>query len=147
MKLLFLENTEHHKVGDIKDVPDGYARNYLLPRNIAVIATEEKIAEIESKISKLQKEETKILSDLNELAEKIENMTFSVEAQAGEEDKLFGAVTNRDLSEELAKHKIVIDKHDIEILEPIHDIGEHEATVKLGHGIHATMKIKVTRAK
>lgn len=147
MKLLFLQNTEHHKVGDIKEVPDGYARNFLLPKGIAVPATDEKVAELESKISKLQKDEEKVLTDLTALAEKIESKTFNVEAQAGEEDKLFGAVTNRDLVAVLAKNKIEIDKHDIEILEPIHSLGEHEALVKLGHGVHVTMKVMVERAK
>jgi large subunit ribosomal protein L9 len=147
MKLLFLQNLEHHKVGDIKEIPDGYARNYLLPKGIAVPATDEKVAELEKKMAKIEKEEEKVTADLTALAEKIEAKTFTVEAQAGEEDKLFGAVTNRDLAEVLAKNKIEIDKHDIEILEPIHSLGEHEALVKLGHGVHATMKIKVERAK
>jgi large subunit ribosomal protein L9 len=147
MKLLFLQNLEHHKVGDVKDVPDGYARNYLLPKGIAVPATEEKVAELESKITKIQKNEEKVLTDLQALADKIEAKTFIIEAQAGEEDKLFGAVTNRDLAEVLAKDKIEIEKQEIEIQNPIHDLGEHEALVKLGHGIHATMKVKVERAK
>lgn len=147
MKLLFLQNLEHQKIGDIKDVPDGYARNYLLPKGIAVPATEEKVAELETKMAKLQKEEEKILAELTALAQKIEEKTFTVEAQAGEEDKLFGSVTNRDLSEALAKEKIEVDKQDIEILEPIHTLGEHEALVKLGHGVHAQMKVLVERAK
>jgi large subunit ribosomal protein L9 len=147
MKLLFLQNLEHHKVGDIKDIPDGYARNYLLPKGIAVPATEEKVAELESKIAKIQKEEEKVTTDLEALAGKIEAKTFTVEAQAGEEDKLFGAVTNRDLAEVLVANKIEVEKQNIEILEPIHSLGEHEALVKLGHGVHATMKIKVERAK
>jgi large subunit ribosomal protein L9 len=147
MKLLFLENTEHNKVGEVKDVPDGFARNYLLPKGIAVPATDEKVAELESKMSKLQKDEEKIITDLGVIKDKIEAKTFKVEAQAGEEDKLFGSVTNRDLSEALAKAKIEIDKHDIEILEPIHSLGDHEATVKLGHGVHAIMKVVVERIK
>lgn len=147
MKLLFLQNLEHHKVGDIKDVPDGYARNFLLPKGIAVIATEEKVAELQTKMAKIQKDEEKIVGDLTKLAEKIESKQFTVEAQAGEEDKLFGAITNRDLAGSLAKDGIEIDRHNIEILEPIHELGEHEALVKLGHGIHATMKVLVERAK
>ena len=147
MKLLFLQNLEHNKVGEIKDVPDGYARNYLLPKGIAVPATADKVAELENKIAKIQKEEEKVLAELQAVADKIEAKTFSVEAQAGEEDKLFGAVTNRDLAEVLAKDKIEIEKQEIEIQNPIHDLGEHEALVKLGHGVHATMKVKVVRAK
>lgn len=147
MKLLFLESTENHKVGDIKEVPDGYARNFLIPKGIAVPATDEKVAELESRISKIQKDEEKILADLAASVARIEAKTYKVEAQAGDEDKLFGAVTNRDLAEVLAASKINVDKHDIEILEPIHTLGEHEATVKLGHGVHATMKVMVERAK
>jgi len=147
MKLLFLESTENVKVGEIKEVPDGYARNFLIPKGIAVPATEEKVAELESKISKIQKDEEKVLADLAAQVTKIESKTYKVEAQAGEEDKLFGAVTNRDLAEALATSKIEIDKHNIEILEPIHTLGEHEATIKLGHGVHATMKVLVERAK
>ncbi len=146
MKVLFLQNLEHNKVGDIKDVPDGYARNFLLKKGIAVVATEDKVKELESKIDKMKKDEEKVLADLTKLAEKIEAGHYTVSAQAGEEDKLFGAVTNRDLAEALEKTGITVDKHDIEILEPIHTIGEHEALVKVGHGIHAKMQVKVERA-
>ncbi|MEI7690621.1 MAG: 50S ribosomal protein L9 [bacterium] len=147
MKVLFLQNLEHHQVGDIKDVPDGYARNYLLPKEIAIPATDEAIKKMEAKISKLKEEESKIASKLEATVAMIEAKTYKIDAQAGEEDKLFGAVTNSDLAEVLAKDKIVIDKHEIEILEPIHSLGEHEALVKLGHGVHATMKIQVNRSK
>jgi len=147
MKLLFLQSTEHHKVGEVKDVPDGYARNFLVPKGIAIPATDEKVAELEKKIQKIQKEEESLLTDLQVVVDKIEAKTFTIAAQAGEEDKLFGAITNRDLAEELTKAKFDIDKHDIEILEPIHALGEHTATIKLGHGVHATMKVTVERAK
>jgi len=147
MKLLFLQSTEHHKVGEVKDVPDGYARNFLIPKGIAIPATDEKVAELEKKIQKIQKEEESLLADLQVVVDKIEAKNFTIVAQAGEEDKLFGAITNRDLAEELAKSKFDIDKHDIEILEPIHTLGEHTATIKLGHGVHAIMKVTVERAK
>jgi len=146
-KVLFLQNLEHHKIGEIKDVPNGYARNYLLPKEIAVVATDEEVSKLESKLSKMKVEEDKVVGKLEELALKIESKTYIVEAQAGDEEKLFGAVTNKDLSDALTKEKLVIDKHEIEILEPIHTLGEHEALVKLGHGIHAKMKVLVERSK
>lgn len=146
-KVLFLQNLEHHEIGDVKNVPDGYARNYLFPNGFAVPATDDEIKKLESKLAKLKGEEEKIVTKLEELAEKIEAKTFKVQAQAGEEDKLFGSVTNKDLSEVLSKEKFDIDKHEIEILEPIHSLGEHEALVKLGHGIHAKMTIVVEREK
>ena len=147
MKVLFLQNLEHHQIGEIKNVPDGYARNFLFPKEIAVPATEEEIKKNEAKIVKLKAEEEKISSELGDLAIKLEGKVFVVEAQAGEEDKLFGAITNTDLAAVLAKEKINVDKHDIEILEPIHSLGEHEALVKLGHGVHAKMKVLVKRLK
>lgn len=146
-KVLFLQNLEHHNAGDVKNVPNGYARNYLIPKGFAVVATDEEVKKLESKMAKIKAEEEKITGKMEEIAGKIEAKTFKIEAQAGEEDKLFGAITNKDLSELLAKDNFDIDKHDIEILEPIHSLGEHEAMIKLGHGIHATMKIIVERAK
>lgn len=146
-KVLFLQNLEHHNAGDVKNVPNGYARNYLIPKGFAVVATDEEVKKLESKMAKIKAEEEKITGKMEGVAGKIEAKTFKIEAQAGEEDKLFGAITNKDLSELLAKENFDIDKHDIEILEPIHSLGEHEAMIKLGHGIHATMKIIVERAK
>jgi large subunit ribosomal protein L9 len=147
MKVLFLQNLEHHNVGDIKNIPDGYVRNFLLPKGIVVTATDENINNYEKKIEKLKKEEEKLTGDLEKLKEEIESKNFTISAQAGDENKLFGAITNRDISEILAKDKIVVDRHDIEILNPIHELGEHEVTAKLGHGIHATIHLRVERAK
>jgi large subunit ribosomal protein L9 len=146
-RVLFLQNLEHHEAGEVKNVPDGYARNYLFPKNIAVLATDEEVKKLESKLAKIKEEEAKLSIKLEELAQKIESEKFTITAEAGEEDKLFGAVTNKDLAEALAKKKYEVDKHDIEILEPIHTLGEHDAMVKLGHGVHATMKFTVERAK
>jgi large subunit ribosomal protein L9 len=146
MKVLFIQNVENQKAGDIKEVPDGYARNYLLKKGLAVAASEDKVKELGAQIEKIKKDEEKKSEELTKQAEKIEAVTFTVSVQAGDEGKLFGAVTNRDLADALAAKKFTVDKHDIEILEPIHDLGEHEATVKLGHGVHAKMKVIVERA-
>jgi large subunit ribosomal protein L9 len=147
VKVLFLQNLEHHNLGEIKNVSDGYARNYLVPKGLAVLATDGEIEKWQSKINKMKTEEEKVVKSLEKMKESIEAKTYSLEAQAGDEDRLFGAVTNKDLSGLLAKDKIEIDKHQIEILEPIHTLGGHEALVKLGHGIHAKMKVLVVREK
>lgn len=147
VKVLFLQNLENHKVGDIKNVPDGYARNYLIKKGIAVIATDAEVEKQQANLDKIKKEEEKISKDLADKALKLEAKTYKVEAQAGDEDKLFGAVTNRDLAETLVKEGFEIDKTQIEILEPIHTLGEHTALVKLGHGVHANIKVLVERAK
>ena len=146
MKVIFLQTLEHNKVGDIKEVPDGYARNYLLKKGIAIVASEDNIKNLQTKIDKIKKTENETISKLNVLQEKIESLNLKISAQAGEEDKLFGAVTNRDVAEALSAEKIEIDKHDIEIQFPIHELGEHEVLAKLGHGIHAKVKVTVIRA-
>ncbi len=146
VKVLFLQNVDNNKIGEVKNVPDGYARNMLFPRKLAIIATDEQIKALEAKIEKLKAEEEKIVSELTKLSEKVSSKTYTVEAQAGDEDKLFGSVTNRDLSEALKKEGFDIERQNIEILEPINTLGEHEAFVKFGHGIRVVIKIKVVRA-
>lgn len=147
IKVLFLQNLEHQQVGEIKSVPDGYARNYLFPKKLAVLATDEEVKALEGKLAKIKSEEEKNTTKAQEIADQIEKAKFVFSAQAGDEDKLFGAVTNRDLAELLNEKKIEIDKHNIEILEPIHTLGEHQALIKIGHGVHATMTVEIIRAK
>lgn len=146
VKVLFLQNVDKNKIGEVKNVPDGYARNLLFPKNLAVIATDEQVSALEMKIEKMKAEEEKIVSELTKLSEKISSKTYKIEAHAGEEDKLFGSVTNRDLAEALKKEGFEVERQNIEILDPINVLGEHEAFVKLGHGIRVTIKVNVTRA-
>jgi large subunit ribosomal protein L9 len=114
VKVIFLENVEDSKVGDIKDVADGYARNYLFPNKLAVVASDEEMKSLESKIEKMKKEEEKKVAEVESVKEKIESLTLDIEAMVGEENKLYGSITNTDISEALAKKKIEVDKHDIE---------------------------------
>lgn len=146
VKVLFLQNLENHKVGDISNVPDGFARNYLLPKNVAVLATDDEVNKQQSKIEKLKAEEEKITAKLTKTVEEIESKTFTIEAQAGDEGKLFGAITNRDVAEALGKAKYEFDRHMIEIPTPIHELGENEALLHLGHGINAKLKLDIKRA-
>lgn len=146
VKVLFLQNLEHHKVGDIKDIPDGFARNMLLPKGIAVLATDAEIKAQQAHLGKMKAEEEKIVGKLTAEKEKLEAKVYKVEAQAGDEDKLFGAVTNRSIAEVLEKAGFEIDRHSIEIAEPIHTLGEHSAVVHLGHGVNADINLDIVRA-
>jgi hypothetical protein len=85
VKVLFLQNMEHHNVGEVKDIPDGYARNFLLPKGIAVLATEDEVQKLEKKMEKIKAEEDKVTEKMNDLAAKIEAKPVVVEAQAGDE--------------------------------------------------------------
>lgn len=152
MKVIFLENIEHHEVGDIKDVADGYARNFLIPKNIAVVATPNEIENIEKRLAKLRKEEEEKVKELENLAEKLEKVSLKIEAEAGPKNeegkqKLFGSITNARIEEELSKKGFEIDKKDIETGEPIKEPGEYLVLVKLGHGVEAELKTIVSVKK
>ena len=146
VKVIFLENVETNKVGDVKNVPDGYARNFLFRKNLAVIATDEEIKKIESKLAKIKKEEERKVSEAEKLAEKVGKAKITLEMQIGDEGKLYGSVTNKDVAEKLADKGFDIDRHSIEFPESIRETGEHIAHVKLGHGVSTDIEIEVKPA-
>ncbi len=145
MKVIFLENLNEFKVGDIKNVPDGYARNFLIPRGIAEIATESKIKELETKIEKIKKDEEQRVSEANKLAERISGLKITLTEEVNEEGHLYGAITAKEISEALSKNGIEIEPANIIIEEPIKELGESEIVVKVGHGVESTLKISVKR--
>ncbi len=146
VKVIFLENIETNKVGDVKNVPDGYARNFLFRKNLAVIATDEEMKKIESRLEKIKKEEEKKVIEAEKLAEKIGRAKITLEMQIGDEGKLYGSVTNKDVSEKLIEKGFEIDRHSIEFPENIREAGEHIAHVKLGHGVSTDIEIEVKPA-
>ncbi|RJO59954.1 50S ribosomal protein L9 [candidate division WS5 bacterium] len=145
VQVIFLENIENNKVGDVKNVPDGYARNFLLKKGLAVLATEEEMKKIEARLEKIKKEEEKKVKSAEELAEKIGKAKVRLEMQVGEEGKLFGSVTNRDVAEKLSEIGFEIDKANIEFPETIHTKGKHAAHIKLGHGVAVDIEIEVVQ--
>lgn len=146
-KVIFLENIEDNKVGDVKEVAEGYARNYLLRRGKAELATEEKIKEVEAKLSKLKKEEAEKVKEAKELSDKIKKLNLVLTEEVNEEGHLYGSITNREVADALEAKKIEIDPANIEILEPIKTVGKHEVLIKVGHGVEANVKIEVKRAE
>jgi len=147
VKVIFLENVENNPVGTIKNVPDGYARNFLFPRNLALPATEEEIKKVEERLEKIKQEEEKKVKQLEKVSKDLASITLTFEKESSEEGKLFGSVTNAEIAEELAKKGFEVEKQDIETIEPIKTEGDHEVTVKLGHSVEQTIKIVVKRAK
>lgn len=145
MKVIFIENHEDHKVGDVKDVADGYARNFLLKRGIAKIATKDEMEKLEGEIKKLQAEEEKHVAEAKKLAEKIASETLSISEEVNEEGHLYGAVTPKEIAEKLAEKGFEIDGSDIVMEESIHSLGDFNAIVRTGHGVETELKIKVER--
>lgn len=132
------------KVGDLVSVSNGYARNFLFPRNLASEATERRIGEMKHLEKMAEAKRKKAVSDRKELVEKLDGLTLSFTKPAGDNDKLFGSITNMEISNELEVKGFSIDRRDIEI-EPIKVLGQHQAKVKLGEGIEASLTISVER--
>ncbi len=131
--------------GDIKEVADGYARNYLLPRNLVIVANDSSKQAIEhqNKLIKLKKEKRK--KDSEKLADNISGLEIKIIAQVGEEGKLFGSVTSMDLAKELKKQGFQLDKRKIVLENPIKTIGEYDIPLKLDEGLTTTVKVIVDK--
>lgn len=152
MKVIFTQNIENYKVGDIKEVADGYARNFLIPKNIAIVATPQEIENVKKRLVKLKKEEEEKIKDLKALAEKLQKISIDIKVEVGPKDKegkqkLFGSITNAQIEEKLHEKGFKIDKREIEIGEQIKEPGEYKIKIKLGHGIETDVKIKVLPKK
>ena len=145
MKVILCEDVPNlGKMGASVKVADGYARNYLLPRKLAVNAESATAKQIEHELQIIRRREEKLRAAMTEFAKKLEDLTVEVQARAGEEDKLFGSVTNAMIAEKLAEMGVEIDRKQIVLDEPIRALGIFTVPVRLGHGIEATLKVWVT---
>jgi large subunit ribosomal protein L9 len=131
--------------GDTKDVAEGYARNYLLPRNLVLIASESgrREAEHQKKLVKLKKDKRKKESE--KVLEKVNGITVQFSVQVGEEGKLFGSVTSIDISRKLKEQGFQIDKKKIHLENPIRQEGEFEVAIKLDEGLVGKIKVVVAK--
>ncbi|HAA89057.1 MAG: 50S ribosomal protein L9 [Thermoanaerobacterales bacterium 50_218] len=149
MKVILCQDVKNlGKKGDIVEVAEGYGRNYLFPRGLAVPASEGKIKEAKLlKEGKARKEE-RARREAQEMAKKIEGRVVKIASRAGEEGKLYGAVTSRDiaraLSEILGKE---IDKRKVELEEPLKMLGSYPVSVRLYPGVQAKITVEVVPAE
>lgn len=134
------------RIGDLISVSEGYARNFLFPKKLAVEATETKVKEWEhlKRVSEIKKK--KAVVQRQELVNKMNGVTVQFKLAAGEHDKLFGTVSPKDISNELEKLGYSVDKRDIHLEEHIKVLGQHKATVKLGEGQEAVIQIAIEKA-
>ena len=132
--------------GDIVSVKPGYARNYLIPQGKAMIATAERVNEVEHQKRVINEKLAKEFSDLNAVKEKLHGMKLETVAQAGEEGKLFGSATAANLAELIAGQGLEIDKRKIQLTEPIKTVGEHTVNVRLRSDVMADFKVTVLAA-
>jgi large subunit ribosomal protein L9 len=134
------------RAGEVKEVADGYGRNYLLPRRLAVVARRGVEEEGRRMREAAAKREAKDREDAQSLADEIGNKTVVLRLKVGAEEKAFGAITSQDIANGLkAQHQVDIDRHRIDLKEPIKQLGEHQVTLRLHREIGATINLIVTQ--
>jgi len=132
--------------GQVKKVNDGYARNFLLPRKLAVLASAGAIKQAAEIRQAAARREAKTLAEAQELARLLATTTLTFRAKAGEGERLFGSITTHDLAEALARDKgIIVDKRKIELESPIKELGERQVSIKLHPQVTAQFGVVVER--
>lgn len=144
MKVILCENVPNlGEMGMTVKVAPGYARNYLLPRKLAVPAESGSAKQIEHEMRIIKKKEEKVRAQLAEEAKKLQAICIEIKAKAGEENKIFGSVTSAQIAEALRGLGYAVDRKSVHIEEPIRTLGEHIVSVKLMRGIEANVKVLV----
>jgi large subunit ribosomal protein L9 len=145
MQIILKENIEGlGQIGEQVNVKPGYARNYLIPRSLAILANTRNVKELEHQKRQLDRKLQLLTQQANLLKEKIEAFTCAFQLRAGEEGKLFGSVTTQEIAAKLTEAGIEIDRKKIQLEEPIKSLGDHEVAIKLQAGVTAQAKISVS---
>jgi len=148
IEVVLQDDVEHlGRCGDVVRVKRGYARNYLLPRGFAAVATRGSVAQIEHHKAIALKRAAKITAEAQARAGELTDVSVEIAAQAGETGKLFGSVGTRDIAVALAAAGHTVDRKKLKLQEPLKALGEYEVAVKLGHEITATVKVVVVRSQ
>ncbi len=146
MKVILRQNHEKlGSIGQVIDVKDGFARNYLIPRNIAYRATDGNLKALEEEKKILSRREEKEAKDAEKIAAQLGSVSLTITMKVGEDDKLFGAVTSQMIADSLTEKGFTIDKRIIELDEPIKTLGIFEVPVKLHSKVTAKVKVWVVR--
>ena len=146
MKVVFMEEVEGTaRVGDVKNVADGFARNYLLPRRLAAPATDHYITIAAARAEKEAHRQTRLDEEAQEhLVPKMEGQSVTIEVRVGEQGKLFGSVTARDIAEALQEATSVeLEHRQVDLRQPIREVGSQEVTVKLTRNVHVPVTVNV----
>jgi large subunit ribosomal protein L9 len=133
--------------GDVVTVKPGFARNFLIPQGKAMIATAERVNEVDHRKRVITEKLAKELKDLTAVKAKLDATTLEISAQSGEEGKLFGSVTAANLVDLLSAKGLDVDRRKIQLAEPIKTIGEHTVAIRLRNDVIAEFKVTVTAAE
>jgi large subunit ribosomal protein L9 len=129
--------------GEILEVARGYARNYLIPKKIALEATEDNIKRTEAQRKNIEVKRIKLKEDAQKIKERLAEVVVTIAQKAGEEDKLYGSVTSMDIADELERQGITVDRRKVILDKPIKSLGEFPVSIKLHPNVTASIKVKV----
>ena len=130
------------KSGELVKVKPGYARNFLIPRGLAALATKDNVRHIEHEKRVAQARAVKLRAAAQDLAGKLAAVKVRIEAKVGEENKLYGSITSRDIEERLVEQGFEIDRRKI-VMEPIKELGVHKVHAKIATGVDAEIEVEV----
>ncbi len=144
MQLILTQDVDNlGKAGELVSVRPGYGRNYLVPRGLAVTATVRNKNRLDHEKALIEKRVAKERATATEIAGRINGMTLQFERMVGEDEKLFGSVTNRDIADQLKKANVDIDHRWVALDHPVKALGKYEVVVRLAAGVTATLKFWV----
>lgn len=146
MQVILKENVKDlGNIGEVVNVKDGYARNFLIPRGLAIEANPKNIKAMEYEKRKIQEFAKKAKASAEELSAKLSQTTIMIKAKTGEEDRLFGSITAMDIADALKKEGIEVDRKKIILSEPIKRLGDYTVSVKIHPDVTAQLNIQVVK--
>jgi len=147
MELILKEDVKNlGEQGELVDVKPGFARNYLIPKGLAIVATKASRRILEEEKRQREVRERKLKRDLRETAEELKNLSVTIVVQAGEEDQLYGSVSERDIAEAVSKESgIEITPRQVELEKPIKVLGVYTVTINLHADVEAQVKVWVVK--
>ena len=147
IEVILKEHVEHlGRRGEIVKVADGYARNFLFPRKLALAVTDENKRQIERERARAEAREAEEAQIAQALATRLEAIEIAIARRVGENETLYGSVTASDIAEALAARELVVDRRKIQLPEPLKTLGDHVVPVKLHRDVTADVKVKVVAA-
>ncbi len=146
MKVIFLEDVPGvASAGEMKSVADGYGRNYLIPRKLAILASPEAMNAVSVKMEAKARSYARTEAEMLELAKNVDGREIFIEAKSGAKERLYGSVTAADIAEELERATgLAVDKRKIKLPESIHQLGTYDVDIRLAKDIEPKIKVTIT---
>jgi large subunit ribosomal protein L9 len=146
MQVIFLQDVSGvARRGDVKEVKDGYARNYLLPRKLAEPATEGRLKSLQAQHQAQERKRTRLMDQARQMAESLRTVRVDIKARVGDSGRLFGAVTSQDVANALGEMGFSVDRKSLR-MDALKTLGDHEVPVHLHEGVTVTLTVRVVPA-